>query len=1841
MNAIIRKQKGVGNNQVNRKLFSIFLMMLMISNIFVLLWVSPNATAADLVVSSTYTVTGSENWDDITVTATGKLIVPSGATLNAMNITLQPGSIFEATGATVLLTNANPGEAASFIGNCAYFNVTNFSNITIMGSDGYADTSNPGPYNAFIPTSKGGDAELNISSSEGLKIIDSIINVTGGNGFDLLQSTSADCNAWANGIDLSGYVAAGGNAILYLDLLNPAASFTIHDSFVNVSGGHGGKAAHGGNSTGDPAAKGGGYTNGATVSGYVGSGGSGQLNINSSSTIFMNYSTLTVNSGKGGDAGSGGSSGGYGGSGGGGYCGGNGVPFNSGAGSGGESRGNVGTGGRTEVQISSTNSLILNNNSITILSGKGGDAGDGGGWNPAWEAVGGRGGGGYGGGGGGGYSGGARLSGYNGYVYDQVGSGGNLSVDMIANKITVFNSSFYIKAGDGGKTGDPGEDCDVPGGGGYGGGGGGYYQASGGSGNAIGDIAVGGNAAFSTSSTEFTFLDSDFYFKAGDGQDAADGASVFPGSTSISGSTGSGGGGGYGGGGGSRSGPGGGVVVSGSVGMGGEASMDINVLNFFLKNASLESIGGNGGNAGDGGDSNDSAGSGGGGFGGGGSADANGRGGGYTVNGNIGRGGNSAIDITSNRFIMLNTTINVMGGKGGDGGQGGTKNHGWVQSAGGGGYGGGGGGTGGAYGGGFGDIIGNVGDGGNAILNLVIIEATVSADSNINVDEGLGGIAPNSPGEGGTGGEGEGRVTSNGLAQRVIPMSITLLLSPANNSMNPITPTFEWLHLHDSTTNGNLVEYQIEIDNNFDFSSPEDSAIIISPNYTPGLPLPIGTFYWRVKAIYTTPSGSSAGWSDVWIFTVGIDTIPPIIYVKNPGETPGQTYYVGEVIVINWTALDNSAWPNSGNVVNISYGVTTSGGTIIVIQTLEDGSYDWNTTSCPAGSYYINITVYDVGGYEIGNCSNYTFDLLIDTIKPSSEVDDLLLYKITINFIITSNAIDNESGVKNVELWYQKDAGPWILYGNDSSFPWSWDFNTLSTGGDGIYQFYSRAWDYTGNYEDAPVTNDTWTIVDTFNPSSSVDPLTTYTKSGTFTVNATASDSNGILKVELWYKKDSGSWTKYADDTIAPWSWSLDTSTTGGDGKYQFYSRAYDIPNNYENAPVINDTWTIVDTIKPSSNVGALSTYTTTVTSAITSNATDTNGISKVELWYKKDFEPWTKYADDSASPWLWNFDSSSTGGDGIYQFFTRAWDNAGNYEDSPLINDTWTIVDTVKPSSNVESLPSNTKTRTFTINATASDLNGISKVELWYKLDSRSWRKFGDDSQSPWSWNFNSAATGGDGLYQFFSIASDEAGNLENAPGINDTWILVDTVKPESANDPLPAYSQTPTFEITAAAFDINGILKVELWFSKDGGTWTKYQEDLSFPFSWNFDTAITAGDGEYHFYSSAWDIVGNYEDAPPIYDTQIIVDTTKPVSSVDNLSNFTTTSEFLITGSAEDSNGISNVELWYKKDDGPWLKFDNVSNYPWYRYFDTTLMEGDGVYQFYSRAWDAVGNYENPPNGNDTWTLVDTTKPLSSADTLPIFTTTEEFTVSATASDSNGISRVELWYSKDGAPWSIYQEDTIYPWSWGLDSKVLGEDGTYRFFSRAYDIGNNYEDAPEMNDTWTVVDTNIPSIIITKPDNDSLFTDPGMTVSWTGTDFPAGIDHYEVKIDNGEYLNVGLDTNYTFNNLEDGNHKITVRAVDRAGNSKEDTISLKIDTNPFSPNGPYSGLPLYILIVFIIISIILFLLLWKRKKDSEEESLKEQESTSSEIPEQESAPTESKEDSDTFLPPPPPPLT
>ncbi|MCX6667835.1 MAG: DUF2341 domain-containing protein [Euryarchaeota archaeon] len=489
-----------------------------------------------------------------------------------------------------------------------------------------------------------------------------------------------------------------------------------------------------------------------------------------------------------------------------------------------------------------------------------------------------------------------------------------------------------------------------------------------------------------------------------------------------------------------------------------------------------------------------------------------------------------------------------------------------------------------------------------------------------------------------------------------------------------------------------------------------------------------------------------------------------------------------------------------------------------------------------------------------------------DIEKPTSAVNNIAPYWKSPQLIITATASDTgSSGLKNVTLYYYNSTnnatwgGPWKFgstnttpWINPSAIPWSFTFPN----GTGYYRFYSRAYDNATNQETF-TGNDTKCGYDTVAPSSSVSPISPYWKKSTpTTITATASDAtSGVKNVTLWYRFSSnnaswGGWVNAGVDTASPWSWSF-SFANNGTGYYQFYSIARDNATNAESAPGGNgDANCGYDNVAPTSSVDTIAApyWKTTTPLTLTATASDGTGLSglkNVTLYYYNSTNnatwggPW-KFGNTNSTPWItptWNFNFPN--GTGYYRFYSVAYDNATNQE-TFTGNDTKCGYDNVAPSSSVTAITPYWKTSSpQTLSGTASDTgsSGLKNVTLWYRYRATNasswggWVSSGLVDTDPWvavSWSFT--FPNGTGHYEFYSIALDNATNVESAPGSADTkcgYNNIPTITNPGPSNGSTEISLTPQMNITVN--DLNGDTMTIKWYSNSSGTWKQFGVNYS----------------------------------------------------------------------------------------------------------------------------------------------------------------------------------------------------------------------------------------------------------------------------------------------------------------------------------------------------------------------------------------------------------------------------
>ncbi len=143
---------------------------------------------------------------------------------------------------------------------------------------------------------------------------------------------------------------------------------------------------------------------------------------------------------------------------------------------------------------------------------------------------------------------------------------------------------------------------------------------------------------------------------------------------------------------------------------------------------------------------------------------------------------------------------------------------------------------------------------------------------------------------------------------------------------------------------------------------------------------------------------------------------------------------------------------------------------------------------------------------------------------------------------------------------------------------------------------------------------------------------------------------------------------------------------------------------------------------------------------------------------------------------------------DGTYGFSVRAVGENGKKSPWALTDKTiegscQIIYDSESPTSFVNDLPPYINTEEFDITVTAEDNQAVDYVELFYRKDGGEWMKYANGAAETASVAdtayilsdkfdpnkaivFDTFLTTGDGFYEFYSIATDTAGNKEEKPG-------------------------------------------------------------------------------------------------------------------------------------------------------------------------------------------------------------------------------------------------------------------------------------------------------------------------------------------------------------------------------------------------------------------------------------------------------------------------------------------
>ncbi|HUT04124.1 MAG TPA: PQQ-binding-like beta-propeller repeat protein [bacterium] len=716
--------------------------------------------------------------------------------------------------------------------------------------------------------------------------------------------------------------------------------------------------------------------------------------------------------------------------------------------------------------------------------------------------------------------------------------------------------------------------------------------------------------------------------------------------------------------------------------------------------------------------------------------------------------------------------------------------------------------------------------------------------------------------------------------------------------------------------------------------------------------------------------------------------------------------------------------------------------------------------------------------------------------------------------------IPSGATLDTVRLWWRRYVGP--DYTSWHQFTDEYGTETVGTiyfdypVSDALYEFYTIVRLEGGTYESVPTTPDCACQLDTGDPTSSCTS-DAFVEDVPIMVNFTAADGvTNVADVVLWFNFGGGSYSDYAEHQVGTSGYFV-FDPPSGQGTYGFYTIATDEAGNVEAPPGSPpDTQTTWDISKPSSDcISGAPDLVASATMAVNFTSSDpvSNGVTLVGLWYNLDGGAWKHSGLEvlGTNILAGTFDFTALEGDGLYGFFTIAEDNWGNVEDPAATADDTTLVDTTPPQSSCSAPLYYVITVPVTVNFTATDgtgnVSGMYYTAFWYRFNGGTWTWTGQSPGGKFG-SIDFVPTDGDGLYEFYTLSTDVAGNSEAAPGSADCSFVFDTQAPE-ASAMSPYCVTTPSINVDFTSFDAGpaGVSRVYLYYRYNGSVWIYWDHIVA---SYGTFVFLPSLEGTYEFAARARDRGGNYENYPgAISESTTIYDATPPWSSCESPECAVDFEQITVSFTAGDApSGVASTELWVKLDAGAWtatglIETGTSGKFVW----PIAPSDFEGVAEFYTIAADNCGNVESPPLDAfgdvtfDTQTIVDWTAPESFC-TAPSGSTDQNVEITWAATDATaGVAYTELWFSDNS---ERYEKCGEYVGTSGTVDFVMSSEGIYHFYTIGVDLCGNREARPAFADAITTFDTLGPTSEVEAPEYANSLP---IVVRFTASDDVSGV--------------------------------------------------------------------------------------------------------------------------------------
>ncbi|MHB9133007.1 MAG: Ig-like domain-containing protein [Armatimonadota bacterium] len=913
-------------------------------------------------------------------------------------------------------------------------------------------------------------------------------------------------------------------------------------------------------------------------------------------------------------------------------------------------------------------------------------------------------------------------------------------------------------------------------------------------------------------------------------------------------------------------------------------------------------------------------------------------------------------------------------------------------------------------------------------------------------------------------------------------------------------------------------------------------------------------FYVDGVSIGTDNNGAD-GWAANWSgITTGTYTLHAVA-TDSDGDSQQSADVTINVRVnakptISITApTEGTVVPNAPATVTITANAADSDGTVTsvkfyegvtLIDTDTDGTDGWsiNWTNVAEGAYALTAVATDNNNETT---TSAVVNITVDgrpTVSITAPLGPVLAN--TTATTITANAADTNGGtVDSVEFFVDGNS---IGTDTDDTDGWSFDWTGITTGN---HALTAKATDNDGSTQISAVVNLRVNALPAVAISDPVANIALLNGVSTYTVHATATDSDGTVSSVQFYVGgvSIGTDNDGANGWTANWTgittgtYTLHAVATDNDGDTkQSADVTIDVRINAKPTVAISD---------PTANL-VLANGTTTY--AVKATAADTDGTIAMVQFYVDGVSIGTD--NSSAGGWTANW----TVANGTHIFRAVATDNDGDSTTSADVTIDVRVngLPTVAISDPIANIVLQNAVSSYTVQATASDTDGtISSVQFYVGGVS-----IGTDTDGAngWTANWTGITTG---TYTLHAVATDNDGGTKQSADVT-IDVRVNAKPTVAISDPVAnivLQNAVSSYTVQATASDTDGTIAT-VQFYVDG---LSIGTDNSSAGGWTANwSGIAAGTHTLHAVAT-----DNNGDSTTSADVTITVriNALPTVAISDPIANIVLpngVSTYTVQATASDTDGTVNSVQFYV--DGVSIGTDNDGANGW-----TANWTGitAGTYTLHAVATDNDGDTKQSADVTidvrvNALPTVSITDPTNNQ-VLPNGTTT--YTVVATAGDTDGTIATVQFYV-DGLSIGTDNSSTG---GWTANWTGIAT-GTHTLYA----VATDNDGQTTQSATITVRKNVLPTVSITDPTNNQILPNGATTYTVVATagDTDGTINSVQFYVDG---VSIGTDNNaaggWTGNwaGIATGTHTLYAVATDNDGQTTQSaTITVRVNAKP-----------------------------------------------------------------------------